>query len=104
MFPCTDVADMRRDYNQEITSGGVFGVGRAGWWMMMQAAQESEPEGSGGRATHRYKTSLPSRLPLLTESTQDFSTARITRPTPPPLLLHHFSDAEEEEEGIEKVE
>ena len=81
-------------------SGEAFGIGRAGFWVM-KTAQESEPEGAGGRATHRYKLRSPSGLPLLSESSQDFSTAKVNRPLPP-LMLHRFSDAEEEE--IEKVE
>ena len=76
-------------------SGGAFGIGRAGFWVMA-ASQESEPEGAGGRATHRHGR----RPPLQQGPDQDFSTARVNRPMPP-LMLHHFSDAKEE---IEKVE
>ena len=77
-------------------SEGAFGVGRAGFWVMT-ASQETEPEGAGGRATHRHGR----RPPHLQEPAQDFSTARVDRPTPP-LMLHRYSDAEEEE--IERVE
>ena len=76
-------------------SGGAFGIGRAGYWVLA-ASQEPEPEGAGGRATHRHGR----RLSHQQGPAQDFSTARVTRPLPP-LTLHHFSDAEEE---IEKVD
>ena len=76
-------------------SGGAFGIERAGYWVLA-ASQETEPEGAGGRATHRHGR----RPPHQQEPAQEFSTARVNRPLPPPML-HHFSDAEEE---IEKVE